>query len=105
MIARLAVRADRVFDLRPGERARVAGLFAVSLAFGFGLSAMEIAVLTSLLASGAPDGIPWAQVVVGATVLVAGGLLTLLRARLSPAAFVGAPVVLLGGAALLVLPQ
>lgn len=105
MIARVAAHADRVFDLRSGERARAAGLFAVSFAFGFGLSAMEIAIHTSLLATGSPDGIPWAQVAVGATVFSAGGLLSVLRARLSPAVFVGAPVALFGAIALLVLPR
>lgn len=105
MIAKSAAHADRIFDLRAGERARAAGLFAVSFAFGFGLSAMEIAIQTSLLASGSPDNIPWAQVAVGVTVFSAGGLLSVLRARLSPAVFVGAPVALLGAVALLVLPQ
>lgn len=87
---------DGLFDLRPGERERVAGLFALSLALGLGLAVIEVAVDTALLAGTSVAELPWAHVAVAVAVALGGGLLAALRACLPAAVFLGGPLALVG---------
>lgn len=71
-------------DVRPDERARVAGLFATAFAIGAALAWLEIATQTALLVTAGPAELPWASVAVGGAVLASGVAASALRA--SPAA-------------------
>lgn len=94
----------RLLDVRPGERRPVAALFALSLALGLGLAAIEIAVDTELLAGTSATELPWAHVAVAVAVFLGGALLAVLRAWLPATAFLGGPLALVGLAALPLVP-
>lgn len=94
----------RLLGVRAGELRVVAALIAVSLALGFGLLAIDLAIDASLLVHGATAELPWTLIGNGVAVLLAGVALVGLRQRLPPTLFPWAPVACLGGLALLVVP-